>query len=579
MGERVELEVGFKDEFSGPSKRAGNAAEHLLHTMNRLARTSGVGGAFATGPVSRFSSVIQGAKRHLAAFSGSFRDLKGMALSSLTSMASGAIVGGLLAVTAAVGAMAISFSSAVLNAGILRERATLALSKLSADGSMSMERLKKISLETGTTIEDSFEGIAAFMRAGFQADESERLFKRMQDLSAVGIDEERRKRAVVAIGQIKSAGMLQGDELNQLAEAGIGKQQVIVQIAKILGKSNEEAAKLVLQGGKINSEVALQAIENAMAAMSGGGAAGAARAEFLASTLAGAAESVKSLWSNAMDDIAKAAAPAFKEISQSVTSIAKAIQSDEFASAKAMIADIFSAAAPIVSSITKLIFEFAGGLGEVMGVTGPGAVSSISDLAKAIDSPVFRNFARILGQGLGLLISGVVTVLPYLIRISERITGIISAVWAVGEAFVSMGAGAAEWGQSVASNFVDGIMAGISAQFGAVQSSIQAMLTPNIGSLMPSLGGGGLLAGPGATDSGMGPGSSPLGGFQLPSLSSLLGASLAPPTTSSGGGGGPISITQQFSAVVGQTAEQLWPQLAGNVRRETQSVIRSMGGI
>jgi len=578
MGERVELEVGFDDKFSGPSKRAGNAAEHLLHTMNRLARASGLGGVFATGPVSRFGSMLQSVKGRLGGFANAVGEFGKNAFSSLMSLAGPAILGGIAAITAGLLAMTAAFTKSVLSAGILRERATLALSKLSANGAMSMERLKAISLATGTTIEDSFEGIAAFMRAGFNADESEHMFKRMQDLSAVGIGEEQRKRAVIAIGQIKSAGMLQGDELNQLAEAGVGKAQVITQIAKILGKSNEEAAKLVLQGGKINSEVALKAIDMAMAEMAGGGPAGAAREEFLASTLAGAAERTKSLWSNALDDIAKAAAPAFKEISQSVASISDALQSGDFQAAKYMIADIFSAAAPIVSSITKLIFAFAGGLGEVMGVTGPGAVDSIESLAKVLDSPAFRDFARIMGMSFGFIVTGAATVLPYLAKLAEYISRAVTWVWSLGDGFRALNGGLL--GANLATAFTDGILGVFSASFGAVQSSIRAMLTPDIGSLMPSLGGGGLLAGAGAQDTGAGGGWSPLGGFQLPSLSSLLGASMAPPTTSSqGGGGGQVSITQQFSAVVGQTAEQLWPQLAGNVRRETQSVIRSMGGL
>lgn len=148
------------------------------------------------------------------------------------------------------------------------------------------KKVQAVSLMTGTSLMDVGSAFNSLLAQGFKLDEVDLLVKRMADLKAINpatnIDGIAR-----AIAQIKTAGTLQGDELNQLAEAGLNKQLVYEELAKSMGKTVAEVKKLQ-SAGKITSEQALDAVKKAMARAAGGRAPGELAAEAAGKTLSGA---------------------------------------------------------------------------------------------------------------------------------------------------------------------------------------------------------------------------------------------------------------------------------------------------
>jgi tape measure domain-containing protein len=132
--------------------------------------------------------------------------------------------------------------------------------------------------------------------SGFDDGTVDTLFKRMGDLRAMGANEETIGRAMLAIRQVAAAGRLQGDELNQLGEAGINASIIYEVLGKKLGKTTAEIVKMK-EAGKLTSDMVIPAIGEAIGVKTGGGAAGEAGAAAANSTLAGLWGKMQGSWS------------------------------------------------------------------------------------------------------------------------------------------------------------------------------------------------------------------------------------------------------------------------------------------
>jgi len=148
------------------------------------------------------------------------------------------------------------------------------------------EKVKAVSLSTGTSLVEVGGAFNSLLAQGFNLDEVDTLVKRMADLKtlnpAANIDGIAR-----AISQIKSTGKLQGDELMQLNEAGLSSKLVYEELAKSLGKTVPEIQKMQ-KAGQITDKMAIDAIQKAIAKQTGGKAPGALAIEAANKTLTGA---------------------------------------------------------------------------------------------------------------------------------------------------------------------------------------------------------------------------------------------------------------------------------------------------
>jgi tape measure domain-containing protein len=149
-------------------------------------------------------------------------------------------------------------------------------------------------LLVGGDFRETMSGFTSLVAQGFDANFADQLVRAMADLRTMN-PQANMEGITRAISQIKSTGRLQGDELMQLAEAGLNVEKVYEQIAKQMGvvaKDGKTANQIVqdLQAaGKISSDVAIQAIMQSLKNQVGGKEFGATAAAKANASLAGAA--------------------------------------------------------------------------------------------------------------------------------------------------------------------------------------------------------------------------------------------------------------------------------------------------
>lgn len=456
----VELDVLFEDDFSGPSKSAGGSAFKLLEKLDKLAGAADR----ASRKLNKIAPATSGVNRKLTEQRSIFSSLEskigGFAMNvgrQLMTFGTYAVAAFAAASVAAAG----FFTKAVMEAGMLKERAVLAFEALVGNGEQAFRDLRQLALDTGTTMQQAFEGTQAFLRAGFAKGDAERFFKRMQDLSLIGVTEETRGRMVLAMSQIKGAGKLQGDELRQLQETGLNVGLIWENISKEMGISVEKAMKLKEQG-KVGADVALRAIEQAMAQLTASPTAGGAREKFLEGTLTGAMERVKSLWSIALSDIAEAAGPAFRVINKAMDDLTASMQAGDFEGFKKTIGETFNALGRIAAIAWDVAKQLTAGFSEVMASGGlqeinkelgtifdiepGGASSSLKAIGQAAAFAVITLVKLgAIGAQIGMVFGGVAATLdsylgPVLKTISVNMDTITLIAKILAVAFLTIGA-------------------------------------------------------------------------------------------------------------------------------------------
>lgn len=124
------------------------------------------------------------------------------------------------------------------------ERLTLSLEAVegSADGATrAMRDLKALSMAPGIGLEQAISGYTKLRNAGVEQDFTKTLIREIANANARGGgNKETFSRAILAISQIAGNQFLQGDELNQLAEANIPARRMIRQA---FGTSDTEELK------------------------------------------------------------------------------------------------------------------------------------------------------------------------------------------------------------------------------------------------------------------------------------------------------------------------------------------------
>lgn len=577
MTDAADLVVRLKDQATGPARQAANSIDKL----GQAAKQAQGSGAFLK---DMFGGIAGGVTMgNLAADA-----IKGIAMAAVN------------AATAVLGLVA-SLAKGILTSGGFRERAIIAfdaLSKGAKTGAADLAKVRQLAFEMGAPFEDTAESIMKLRKMGFAAAEAENLFKSMQDMRGVGATMEETKRAIVAITQIKSAGKLQGDELNQLAEAGVGASEVYKQLGKILGKTVPEVIKMK-EAGKIDSDTAIKGIMAAIAETTGSKKPGELGKKIANETLGGLLEKLKNFGGIAMDTIAEKVAPAFMKLKPILDDVMNALQSpgakkaiDDIAAGVSAIFSATVAAWPAIKQFTAGLLE---GLAPLKSMIS-GFASMLGPLFKAlgIDAKDAASGARLFGQALALVIGAAVMlagllagVVAVFVAIPAAITGAAVAIgltigaiinWLValpGRIAATAGAiasAALQLGSDIISGLVNGITAGaarvIEAVKGVAQGAISAAaMTLKIGSpskVFAELGGfmaEGMALGIGDGADGVATASSKM------SLGGADGAA----GMGMGGGRGPVTIHAPISvngagdpkAVVAEMQRSFLSSLAG----------------
>lgn len=206
-----------------------------------------------------------------------------------TTAAAAAIAG----IVTAVGDLILRLSSAVLEMIAFRE-ASIATLGLMSEGRTAQERqaigreefawARQFARETPLDVRDVIGLRTQAATAGFRGAQGRDVVMAAADVGAASpTDPMAAQRFTTAIGQIRSKGRLQTEELNQLSEAGVGRDSVYAAIARERGitgnaqQVNNRVAALI-QRGQVSGDQGVRAVLAAVRERSGGELGGLARA-------------------------------------------------------------------------------------------------------------------------------------------------------------------------------------------------------------------------------------------------------------------------------------------------------------
>lgn len=342
------------------------------------------------------------------------------------------------------------------------------LNKSAAAANQQLAELRDFAAKTPFQFTELLDASRRMQALGFSAKEVIPMLRQIGDAAgSLGMGAEGINRIVLALGQMRAKGAAQGEEMRQLAEAGIPAWEAL---AKALNTTVANAMKLV-EKRAVDSTTAIKAITAAMGDRFGGGM------EAQAKTLLGIWSNLKDRMQFALADMGEALAPVAKDIALNVID-------------------------PLIKKVAELAKEFRdlprGAQQTVIGIGGIAAAAPIAVVAigtlltnlKAI-APV----AAIVGKALavlggivatalssapGLVIGGAVLLASGAVALARemRARGIqaqIETENAVGKALAIINAGAIP-GAAVAKAYEDG-QAAARAYAAAVAASADASKT------------------------------------------------------------------------------------------------------
>lgn len=223
-----------------------------------------------------------------AGLGGTARVLTGIVAAT---MAAAAVITGIIA---SVGALVLRLSEAVLEMIAFRE-ASIATLGLMSEGRTAQERqqigrqefqwARGFARETPLDVRDVINLRTQAATSGFRGNQARDVVMAAADVGASNsTNPMAAQRFTTAIGQIRGKGTLQTQELNQLAEAGVGRDSIYSQIARQRGITGTQAqintrVMALIERRQVKSDEGVRAVLDAVRERSGGELGGTARAQ------------------------------------------------------------------------------------------------------------------------------------------------------------------------------------------------------------------------------------------------------------------------------------------------------------
>lgn len=352
-GNNATFVVRLVNQVMGPARQIqsamGGVEKAFKSTQKAMAAP-----ASRTGALSQWEKMVGGAKRGQAAdFAKSQRSAQiksdniqsrlnqfhadhGIA-SSIGRGGSAAALGATVAVTAAalaaaaaVGYIGVKFAQASVEASMFGQRSRLAIGLLTgnaAGAGAEFDSVRHEAQSLGLDIEGTQQSFQKLLAAQFSIGKSKELIRMGADMQAIGASTDQVSRSILAISQIKNTGYLQGDELNQLREAGVSTELIYKSLGKSLHKTTAEIVQMQSKR-QLKSEPVIEAILDAVRTKTGSKNAGDAGKVFADTTLTGMLGKAKGGISNFFIDIGDLILPGLTKIAGLIQGTIEKLTSD-----------------------------------------------------------------------------------------------------------------------------------------------------------------------------------------------------------------------------------------------------------
>ena len=268
-----------------------------------------------------------------------------------------------------------------------------------------------LALKFGMSTLDTRKEMLKFLGLGFDQGQSSALLKMGGDMRALGLEAEQIQGIMGQLGQIKSKGKLQGEELVVLAENGLSSDKVYARLEKRLGKTREEVMKLQSTGG-IGSSDALNAIAESLLDTFGkeinAANLGSTGAQMADETLSGMMGKMKAKIGNGLASLVPKLKPSFGRLLSVVDNV--------FTKLGPLVEKYLPVILDVVSRIAEMVGNKLGSMIEWLDKATVGfnadnfgdgfvagaekvieALVSIAELAKAL-LPIFKTINRMFGS-------------------------------------------------------------------------------------------------------------------------------------------------------------------------------------
>lgn len=320
MADEAKFSVRLIDKVRGPGRAMAKALGRVRHEVGGLGKVvgrqqgrlkklrtwafgskggtkgeRGAGGKFLKGQQGFFGKHIDRAMANTGKSAGSM----------WKQVAGGHLAAQAISRVASLGAAAAGAGWDFVKFGQRSELALGQLGKQGATGAKLFELGRTLAMKFGQDVEDTTTNLQKLLSAQFDARLATDIIKMGADLRAIGATAEDTSGAVRAITQIKGAGKLMGQELLQLANAGVSINLVREEIGKLMGgKSGAEVLKLQ-EAGQVDADTAIAGILNAVQKKTGSKHLGEAGAKFADTTIDGMLGRVKAVGQNAALEVTK----------------------------------------------------------------------------------------------------------------------------------------------------------------------------------------------------------------------------------------------------------------------------------
>jgi tape measure domain-containing protein len=462
------------------------------------------------------------------------------------------------------------------------------LAKFGASPQLLFKHTQDMAVELGMDVETTTEKFLEFTKLQMNPNQSDDLIKMGADLRSLGTSSEEVNSVFTNMGQIFSKGKLGGDDLRSLEQAGISGKLIFAQLGKQLGKTSDEIQNLI-QGGKIDAETAMTAIQDAVMHKTGEKVLGEAGKKFADTTMEGMVGRMKAQGERLMTQIGSQLAPALtsalQPIADDMTAFFNGDQGKQFVGS---LVEGLTELAGVVKGAWPFVKAFVGGLVDGFQAAWPAIQGALGALFTGFGSgatwmDTVREFAVILGKviafGVGVaavfggeVAAGIQIAVALAGELSNGfswvVNGIGAAIFAVDDFLANMSAkwAAFDFG-ALAMDLINGLVNGITNGVGLVVqaasnlgSSMMTSIKQKLGIASPSkvfegygdMTGAGLVQGIDASQSDV---ASAAGGLGEAAKGPMVSSLSAPPANQNagaaagqgGGGSTRINVTVNVS--------------------------------